>query len=179
MQVCTSLHTDNHTSTPPLSCYRPDALFYRPTNSVRALKVHPRLHSTDKVRPCASPPQADSPGESTDTVSPCASPPQADSPGESTDKVPPCASPRQSDSPGEVPTRSGHAPARLPALHHRQVYHPDRPSPARLHCHAHSAPVMLYASEVPRATPRPRTLSLEISRYRNCGLHRSMPRPNF
>ena len=26
MQVCTSLQTDNHTSTPPLSLYRPDAL---------------------------------------------------------------------------------------------------------------------------------------------------------
>jgi len=26
MQVCTSLKTDNHTSTPPLSFYRPDAL---------------------------------------------------------------------------------------------------------------------------------------------------------
>jgi len=26
MQVCTSLQTDNHTSTPPLSFYRPDAL---------------------------------------------------------------------------------------------------------------------------------------------------------
>ena len=26
MQVCTSLQADNHTSTPPLSFYRPDAL---------------------------------------------------------------------------------------------------------------------------------------------------------
>jgi len=26
MQVCASLQTDNHTSTPPLSFYRPDAL---------------------------------------------------------------------------------------------------------------------------------------------------------
>jgi len=26
MQVCISLQTDNHTSTPPLSFYRPDAL---------------------------------------------------------------------------------------------------------------------------------------------------------
>jgi len=25
MQVCTSLHADNHASTPPLSFYRPDA----------------------------------------------------------------------------------------------------------------------------------------------------------
>ena len=28
MQVCTSLHTDNHASTPPLSFYRPDALAF-------------------------------------------------------------------------------------------------------------------------------------------------------
>ena len=27
IQVCTSLHTDNHASMPPLSFYRPDALF--------------------------------------------------------------------------------------------------------------------------------------------------------
>jgi len=26
MQICTSLQTDNHASTPPLSFYRPDAL---------------------------------------------------------------------------------------------------------------------------------------------------------
>jgi len=26
MQVCTSLQTDNHTSTPPVSFYKPDAL---------------------------------------------------------------------------------------------------------------------------------------------------------
>jgi len=26
MQVCTSLETDNHASTPPLSFYRPDAI---------------------------------------------------------------------------------------------------------------------------------------------------------
>ena len=32
MQVCTSLQTDNHANTPPLS-------FYRPTNSVKALKA--------------------------------------------------------------------------------------------------------------------------------------------
>jgi len=35
MQVCTSLQTDNHTSTPPVSFYRPSC---RPTNSVNALK---------------------------------------------------------------------------------------------------------------------------------------------
>jgi len=33
MQVCTSLQTDNHTSTPPLSFYTPDALpADQPTN---------------------------------------------------------------------------------------------------------------------------------------------------
>jgi len=35
MQVCTSLHIDNHASTPPLRC--PSC---RPTNSVKALKAH-------------------------------------------------------------------------------------------------------------------------------------------
>jgi len=38
MQVCISLQTDNHTSTPPLSFYRPDA-FLPPINSVKALKA--------------------------------------------------------------------------------------------------------------------------------------------
>ena len=33
MQVCTSLQTDNHTSTPPLCFYRPDALL--PPNQQR------------------------------------------------------------------------------------------------------------------------------------------------
>jgi len=33
MQVCTSLQTDNHASTPPLSFYRPDALL--PPNQQR------------------------------------------------------------------------------------------------------------------------------------------------
>ena len=35
MQVCTSLQTDNHASTPPLSFYRPDAL---PTTQSTASK---------------------------------------------------------------------------------------------------------------------------------------------
>jgi len=41
MQVCTSLQTDNHANTPPLSFYRPDAgcCYCRPTNSVNALKA--------------------------------------------------------------------------------------------------------------------------------------------
>jgi len=40
MQVCTSLHTDNHASTPPsfLQAGRPSC---RPTNSVKALKAKP------------------------------------------------------------------------------------------------------------------------------------------
>jgi len=39
MQVCTSLQTDNHASTPPLrpSCH--------PTNSVKALKAHIQMHA--------------------------------------------------------------------------------------------------------------------------------------
>ena len=38
MQVCTSLHTDNHTSTPPLSFLQAGCPSCRPTNSVKALK---------------------------------------------------------------------------------------------------------------------------------------------
>jgi len=36
MQVCTSLQTDNHASTPPLGFYRPDAL---PAAQPKALKT--------------------------------------------------------------------------------------------------------------------------------------------
>jgi len=36
MQVCTSLQTDNHASTPPLSFYRPDGLSAHPALSERA-----------------------------------------------------------------------------------------------------------------------------------------------
>ena len=39
MQVCTSLQTGNHASTPPLSFYRPDALPAAQPNSVKALKA--------------------------------------------------------------------------------------------------------------------------------------------
>jgi len=39
MQVCTSLQTDNHVSTPPLSFYRPDALPAAQPNSVKALRA--------------------------------------------------------------------------------------------------------------------------------------------
>ena len=38
MQVCTSLQTDNHASTPPLSFLQAGRLSCRPTNSVKAVK---------------------------------------------------------------------------------------------------------------------------------------------
>jgi len=38
MQVCTSLQTDNHASTPPLSFLQAGCPSCRPTNSVKALK---------------------------------------------------------------------------------------------------------------------------------------------
>jgi len=40
MQVCTSLQTDNHASTPPLSFLQTGCPSCRPTNSVKALKAH-------------------------------------------------------------------------------------------------------------------------------------------
>jgi len=40
MQVCTSLQTDNHASTPPLSFLQAGRSSCRPTNSVKALKTH-------------------------------------------------------------------------------------------------------------------------------------------
>jgi len=40
MQVCTSLQTDNHASTPPLSFLQAGCLSYHPTNSVKALKAN-------------------------------------------------------------------------------------------------------------------------------------------
>ena len=39
MQVCTSLHTDNHASTPPLSFLQAGCPSCRPTNSVKALEA--------------------------------------------------------------------------------------------------------------------------------------------
>ena len=39
MQVCTSLQTDNHTSTPPLSFLNAGCPSCHPTNSVKALKA--------------------------------------------------------------------------------------------------------------------------------------------
>jgi len=46
MQVCTSLQTDNHASTPPLSFLQAGCPFCRPTNSVKALKA---LYSNTSV----------------------------------------------------------------------------------------------------------------------------------
>jgi len=40
MQVCTSLQTDNHTSTPPLSFLQAGCPSCSPTNSVKALKAN-------------------------------------------------------------------------------------------------------------------------------------------
>jgi len=40
MQVCTSLQTDNHASTPPLSFLQAGCPSCRPTNSVNALKAN-------------------------------------------------------------------------------------------------------------------------------------------
>jgi len=40
MQVCTSLQTDNHANTPPLSFLQAGCPSCRPTNSVKALKVN-------------------------------------------------------------------------------------------------------------------------------------------
>jgi len=39
MQVCTSLQTDNHASTPPLNFLQAECPSCRPTNSVKALKA--------------------------------------------------------------------------------------------------------------------------------------------
>jgi len=39
MQVCSSLQTDNHASTPPLSLLQAGCFSCHPTNSVKALKA--------------------------------------------------------------------------------------------------------------------------------------------
>ena len=46
MQVCTSLQTDNHASTPPLCFFQAGCPSCRPNNSVKALKVKRAQHST-------------------------------------------------------------------------------------------------------------------------------------
>jgi len=40
MQVCTSLQTDNHPSTPSISFLQAGCICSRPTNSIKALKAH-------------------------------------------------------------------------------------------------------------------------------------------
>jgi len=42
-QVCISLQTDNHASTPPVSFLQAGCPSCRPTNRVKALKAHPQL----------------------------------------------------------------------------------------------------------------------------------------
>jgi len=49
MQVCTSLQTDNHTSTLPLSFLQAGCPSRRPTNSVKALKA---LLDTSTILDC-------------------------------------------------------------------------------------------------------------------------------
>ena len=59
VQVCTSLQTDNHTSTSPLSFLQAGCPSCRPTNSVKALKAQlwPTLFAylSSPVQPTASP----------------------------------------------------------------------------------------------------------------------------
>jgi len=50
MQVCTSLQTDSHTSTPPLSFLQAGCPSCRPTNSVKALKA--QLHQQGRTKLC-------------------------------------------------------------------------------------------------------------------------------
>jgi len=50
MQVCTSLQTDNHASTPPLSFLQAGCPSCRPTNSVKALKAIIRACERTKNR---------------------------------------------------------------------------------------------------------------------------------
>ena len=45
MQVCTSLQTDNHTSTPSLSFLQAGCRSCRPTNSIKALIHHTHTHT--------------------------------------------------------------------------------------------------------------------------------------
>jgi len=54
MQVCTSLQTDNHASTPPLSFLQAGCPSCRPTNSVNALKAITLLQTLYLNEPPAS-----------------------------------------------------------------------------------------------------------------------------
>ena len=49
MQVCTSLHTDNHASTPPLCFLQAGCPSCRPTNSVKALKAQAHRYSSHQT----------------------------------------------------------------------------------------------------------------------------------
>jgi len=51
MQVCTSLQTDNHGSTPPLSFYRPDALLAaQPTlKAMKEIDLYTALHKMTTI----------------------------------------------------------------------------------------------------------------------------------
>ena len=49
MQVCTSLQTDNHASTTPLSFLQAGCPSCRPTNSVKALKARAHTHTHTAV----------------------------------------------------------------------------------------------------------------------------------
>jgi len=48
MQFCTSLQTDNHASTPPLSFLQAGCPSCRPTNSVKALKAESESESLSR-----------------------------------------------------------------------------------------------------------------------------------
>jgi len=48
MQVCTSLQTDNHASTPPLSFLQAGCPSCRPTNSVKAVKAFIKQSQTSQ-----------------------------------------------------------------------------------------------------------------------------------
>ena len=49
MQVCTSLQTDSHASTPPLSFLQARCSSCRPTNSVKALKASDKYNCSQKI----------------------------------------------------------------------------------------------------------------------------------
>jgi len=57
MQVCTSLQTDNHASTPPLKFLQAGCPSCCPTNSIKALKAHTLTH-TDRQGINTMPPAA-------------------------------------------------------------------------------------------------------------------------
>jgi len=48
MQVCTSLQSDNHASTPPLSFLQAGCPSCHPTNSIKALKATLPYHTLEK-----------------------------------------------------------------------------------------------------------------------------------